>query len=319
MTSLQITDDDIPSLGGKVAIVTGASSGIGLAAAEILASKGAKVYMLDLNAPEENVPAGAEYIRCNVTSWADLRAIFGRIGHLDIAIANAGISEETDYFMDTFDNANDLIEPKYAVLDVNYRAVLNFVKLSISHFRRQGKGGSIVITSSATAYSPEQSLPVYSATKLAVSAAAQSILSTEGEAEADSDVKLIGLVRSLRPILTVDNITINAVAPAATITKLLPKDLARPIMDAGLPVSSAHHVGLAIVYSVVAEQAELVEPYGKDSDVPTRGRWNGRTILTIGDSYTELEGPIAKLRPQWFGEKNTTLTRMQQKVTDIRG
>jgi len=93
------------------------------------------------------------------------------------------------------------------------------------------------------------------------------------------------------------------------------------MLAAGLPVSSAHTVGLAVVYSAVAKEARLVEPYGKDNgDTDDRpGRWNGRTILVLGNTYTELEEPIAKLREEWFGRKNTMLTRMQQAATDTRG
>ena len=128
-------------------------------------------------------------------------------------------------------------------------------------------------------------------------------------------------MRALRSTLPQHNITINTVAPAATITNLLPADLAAPIISAGLPVSSADFVGLAIAYSATAKQRHQVELYGKDSaglvaDAPAR--WNGRTILTLGDRYTELEEPIASLRPQWFGEENTRLTREQQKATDFR-
>ena len=101
-------------------------------------------------------------------------------------------------------------------------------------------------------------------------------------------------------------------------TKLLPPDLASPLMAAGLPVSSAHFVGLAIVYSAVARQTGRVEDYGKDTAGTGAGRWNGRTILTLGEGYTELEEPIASLRPQWFGETNAKLTRLQQSATDFR-
>lgn len=127
-------------------------------------------------------------------------------------------------------------------------------------------------------------------------------------------------MRSLRSTLIRDNITINAVAPAATITKLLPKDLAAPIISAGLPVSSAHFVGLALVYSATAKESRRVEAYGKDRDSETEreGRWNGRIILTLKDTYTELEEPIASLKEQWFGKENTKLTRMQQAATDFR-
>ena len=156
----------------------GGCSGIGLAAARIFASRGAKVHALDLNSIDkisdnDSKDCGGEqrivYTHCDVTDWARLRQIFTEIGHVDIAVANAGVSQECDYFADTFDADGKLEEPHYAVLDVNYRAVLNFIKLSLSAFRKQGcAGGSIVITSSAAAYAPEQSLPVYSATKTAV-------------------------------------------------------------------------------------------------------------------------------------------------------
>jgi NAD(P)-dependent dehydrogenase (short-subunit alcohol dehydrogenase family) len=98
-----------------------------------------------------------------------LLAAFQYAERVDVAVANAGVSEEADYFADTFDEAGALVEPAYGVLDVNLRGVLNFTKLAISSMRRLHVSGSIVITSSATAYSPEHSLPVYSAAKLAVS------------------------------------------------------------------------------------------------------------------------------------------------------
>lgn len=109
------------------------------------------------------------YRECNIADWASLRQAFSDIGHVDIAIANAGVSQESDYSADTFEGNGLLKEPRYNVMNVNLRAVLNFIKLSISAFRRQGPGGSIVLTASATAYAPEQSLPVYSAIKLSVS------------------------------------------------------------------------------------------------------------------------------------------------------
>ena len=132
------------------------------------------------------------------------------------------------------------------------------------------------------------------------------------------NIQLIGLIRALRSTLPREGITINGVAPAATITKLLPQNLATPLMAAGLPVSSAHFVGLAVAYSATAQQKHNVEAYGKDQDEGGPGRWNGRVILTLGDSYTEIEEAIARLRPQWFGGETTVLTRKQQAATDFR-
>lgn len=83
--------------------------------------------------------------------------------------ANAGVSEEANYFDDSFDQDGMLEEPRYGIMGVNFYGVLNTVKLAYSSMRKNNITGSIVITTSATAYSPEQSLPVYSAAKLAVS------------------------------------------------------------------------------------------------------------------------------------------------------
>jgi NAD(P)-dependent dehydrogenase (short-subunit alcohol dehydrogenase family) len=169
MTSLHFTLNDIPSLQGKRVIITGASSGIGLAAAHIFAQKGAWVLNLDINPPAREQPEGIEFRQCDISNWDSLLGAFQYAGDVDIAVSNAGVSEEVDYFADTFDTTTgDLLEPGYRVLDVNLRAVANFIKLSISHFRSRKCQGSIVITSSATAYAPEQSLPVYSGSKLAV-------------------------------------------------------------------------------------------------------------------------------------------------------
>lgn len=82
--------------------------------------------------------------------------------------------------MDFDDNENDgeFDEPIFAPVDVNLVGTLKFLKLAIGYMRRQkrregakwmqGAGGSVVITTSATGYAPEQSLPVYGTTKAAV-------------------------------------------------------------------------------------------------------------------------------------------------------
>jgi hypothetical protein len=134
-------------------------------------------------------------------------------------------------------------------------------------------------------------------------------------------IQLINLIRALRSVTPLDNITINGVAPAATITRLLPSDLAAPIIAQGLPVSSADFVGLALVYSGTATQDRRVQAYGKEKDEENefKGRWNGRVILTLGDQYTEIEEPLSRSREIWWGKSNLELTRAQQAVTDFRG
>ncbi|KAL2846386.1 short chain dehydrogenase reductase [Aspergillus pseudoustus] len=301
MTSFTIDETSIPPLTGKVAVITGGSSGIGYAAARILATKGAHVHILDLNEPTDQGYANdgkMTFHRCDISNWFQLRTKFDEIGRVDLAFANAGVSEETDYFTDSYGIDGLLEEPTYSVLSVNLRAVLNFVKLASSVMKRTGTAGSIVITTSATAYAPEQSLPVYSAGKLA----------------------LVGLIRALRSVLIRDNITINGVAPAATITNLLPPHLAAPIIAQRLPVSSPEFVGLALVHAATASQLRRVESYGKETEEAkwVAERWNGRVTLTLGPTYTELEEPLADLRGFWFGHQNLELTRKQQAATDFR-
>ncbi|KAL8737128.1 MAG: hypothetical protein Q9181_001999 [Wetmoreana brouardii] len=269
----------IPEIGG--------SSGIGLATAHLLSSRGATVHILDRDEPSiktlENYPKSSKngtltFHSCELTSWSLLLDIFTEIGHVDIVVANAGVSEECDYFADEFTGTGDLAEPAYSVIDVSLKATLNVVKLALRAFRMQWAGRR-----------DEQ----------------------------------IGLIRALRPKLPraeFGGSTINAVAPAATVTALLPADLAAPIRAAGLPVSTAHHVALAIVWSATARQAWQVEGYGKDSRavVESEGRWNGRVILTLGDRWTEVEEPHATLRNQWMGKWNADMTALQQVATDVR-
>lgn len=272
------------------------------------------MHVLDVNEPSVANTSDAEgwqtwpafhFYRCNVASWAEQLAVFDTIGRIDMVFANAGVSELHDYF--THESLADGKEPDYAgVMGVNLMGVLHTVTLARRSMRAHGvREGSVVITTSAVAYAPEQSLPVYAAGKLA----------------------LVGLIRSLRStMLLQEGITINGVAPAATITSLLPPHLAAPIVAMGLPTSEAGFVGRALVFAATARQHRRVEAYGKEGDGDVwwkegeaqEQRWNGRVILTLGSTYTELEEPIADLRPYWLGRENLRLTRAQQAATDFR-
>lgn len=153
-------------------IASGGASGIGLAAAQLLAQKGASVHVFDVLEPDTSEPAqGLQFHKCDVSCWEELRAAFTAVGKVDFAFANAAVTEQADYFSDVFDRDDQLCEPDGSfqrVLDVNFKAVFYFVKLAWSMMRRCRTHGSIVITTSATAYAPEQSLPVYAAAKAGV-------------------------------------------------------------------------------------------------------------------------------------------------------
>lgn len=151
----------------------GGASGIGYAAAKILLSRGAKVHIVDITPLDEQDSISITDItfwKCDVTSWSEMRSTFQSVGHVDLVFANAGIGETTNYFQDAFDDDGLLLEPPSGLIDVNLRGMLNVIKLSWFMMKRQGTAGSIVITTSATAYVPWQSLAVYSSVKLAARA-----------------------------------------------------------------------------------------------------------------------------------------------------
>ena len=67
-------------------------------------------------------------------------------------------------------------------------------------------------------------------------------------------------------------------------------------------------------------ESNRTDLYGRDkeSDGPRVRRWNGKVIMTLGNSCTELEGTLADLRTVWLGKDNDRLIKAQQAVTDSR-
>jgi NAD(P)-dependent dehydrogenase (short-subunit alcohol dehydrogenase family) len=146
---------------GIKAIVTGGASGIGLATATLLASRGANVVCLDLNA---SVPAPLTGLKADVTDDASVRAAVAQaaadLGGLDVVINNAGIGAQG-----TVEDNDD--EEWSRVFDVNVQGMVRVSRAALPHLRRSAHA-AIVNTCSiaATAGLPQRAL--YSATKGAV-------------------------------------------------------------------------------------------------------------------------------------------------------
>ncbi|RZQ59250.1 3-oxoacyl-ACP reductase [Amycolatopsis suaedae] len=137
---------------GRVAVITGGASGIGLATARRLASEGAKVVIADVADDAGKQAAdevGGLYLRADVTDETQVEALFqGAVdayGSVDVAFNNAGISPpEDDSILTTG------LDAWQKVQQVNLTSVYLCCKAVLPHMRRQGRG-SIVNTASFVA------------------------------------------------------------------------------------------------------------------------------------------------------------------------
>lgn len=159
-------------LDGKIALVTGGSSGIGLASALRFAAEGAEVYITGRRQAEldkavalieSEVPGcKAKGVQGDVAIMADLDRLYAEIaensGRLDILFANAGFGERATIF--------DITEEHFdRVVGANMKGCLFSVQKALP---LMGNGGSIILTASITAYKAYDHYTVYSATKAAV-------------------------------------------------------------------------------------------------------------------------------------------------------
>jgi NAD(P)-dependent dehydrogenase (short-subunit alcohol dehydrogenase family) len=167
-------------LAEKVAVITGGSTGIGLAMAKRFVMEGAKVYITgrrqaELDSAVKAIGGSVESVRVDSADMAQLQALFDRVkadhGKLDVLVANAGggsllplgqITEE--HFDDTFSR--------------NVKGTLFTVQTALPLL---GKGSSVILTGSTAASGGTEAFSVYAASKAAVRAFARNwILDLKG-------------------------------------------------------------------------------------------------------------------------------------------
>jgi len=142
----------VRGLTGKVAVVTGAASGIGAESARRLAEEGAHVVVADLTGDAGRAVASEVdglYVRTDVTSAAEVEALYAtaaaEFGHIDVLVNNAGISPpDDDSILETE------LDAWRRVQEVNLTSVFLCCKLGIPHLLAAG-GGSVVNTASFVA------------------------------------------------------------------------------------------------------------------------------------------------------------------------
>ncbi|ACS55851.1 short-chain dehydrogenase/reductase SDR [Rhizobium leguminosarum bv. trifolii WSM1325] len=154
-------------LQGKVAVVTGANSGIGLASAKRFADEGARVFMTgrrreQLDAAVSEVGRNARGVQGDISNLADLDRLYeiveAEAGHLDIVFANAGGGE--------FSPLGSITEEHYdRTFDINVKGTLFTVQKALPLLK---EGGSVILTGSTTGSTGTPAFSVYAATKAAI-------------------------------------------------------------------------------------------------------------------------------------------------------
>lgn len=196
-------------MSGKVALVTGAASGIGAASAVGFAKRGAHVVIadVDIEGGERTARAAAEhgvtaeFIHCSVgqeASVADLlAALEARFGRLDYAHNNAGVEQRRARVVDCTEENWD------TTVDTNLKGVWLSMKYEIPLLSRQG--GAIVNTSSMVGLGGVPGAPAYVASKHGI----------------------IGLTRAAALEVADDGIRVNAVCPGNIRTPMVDRVLAK--------------------------------------------------------------------------------------------
>ena len=147
---------------GRIVAVTGASSGIGLAAARLFRDRGDKVYCLSRTDPKE---PGITFIHTDVTDEASVNAAFGAIGkaegRIDVLLSNAGMGVSGAAECTSMQDAK-------RQLDVNFFGLHACVRAAVPLMREHG--GTILATSSVAAVFAIPFQAFYSASKFALNA-----------------------------------------------------------------------------------------------------------------------------------------------------
>jgi NAD(P)-dependent dehydrogenase (short-subunit alcohol dehydrogenase family) len=263
-------------LDGKVAVITGGASGMGLATAARFLKEGAKVVIADLNqatgsAALESLAEGGQddrvrFIRVDVAAETDIEAMIAlaidQFGRLDVLFNNAGVGGAfgalTDIHVDDWNYT-------FAVL---VRGVFLGLKHGARQMLAQGGGGSIINTASIAGMSGGAGPLAYSAAKAAV----------------------INLTRASAVELARDRVRVNAICPGPILT---------PLMHGGKPDRATETIKAFIPWPEIGQPADIAGAalfFASDD-----------SGFVTGDAMV-VDGGVEAAGPGIFGRSNFALT-----------
>ncbi|WP_345892406.1 SDR family oxidoreductase [Mesorhizobium amorphae] len=152
-------------LAGKIAIITGGGRGIGAGITQRFAGEGAKVAVVQRNAPPETMlNEGIIYVKADLSNSEEIasavQTVVERFGGLDILVNNAGIMFEK--------TVDEMTEADWdQMMDINLKAPFLMTKATMPHLRQRGKG-SIVNIGSIEGLASNPGHPAYSASKAGI-------------------------------------------------------------------------------------------------------------------------------------------------------
>lgn len=250
-------DPKLQNLKDKVILITGCSSGIGLATSKLCLSLGAKVVGGDLNpAPLDQDDKTFVFQKTDVTSWPSQLALFEKaietFGRIDHVFANAGIGGTDNFCTDVLDADGKLMPPNMKTMDINLTGCIYTCKLGVHYLRRNGEGGgSVVMTASGSSFSPF-------------------VVADYGVAKHG----VLGLMRNLHQNLIDTPIRSNCITPLWTATGLVPAKL----MEEKLGIISQPAETVACAVALLMADGER----------------NGQTILSKQGRHKEVDKLLLK-------------------------
>ncbi|MFJ8262211.1 SDR family NAD(P)-dependent oxidoreductase [Rummeliibacillus sp. NPDC094406] len=224
---------------GKVALITGAASGIGLASAQLLAKEGAKVVLADFNIEgaekeakalqEQGYIASAVFLDAGQQESIKTAVEFtvNTYGTINVLYNNVGITN----LKKDLDVVNMDLEEWDRLMNINLKSVLLGARYAIPYLQKAG-GGSIINTTSMAAFASDSIRSAYGASKAAVAHLTKYIATQYGK----------------------EKIRCNAIAPGLILTPAAKNNLPQAMLDIftkynALPYNGeAEDIGYAVVY-----------------------------------------------------------------------